>query len=417
MDMMAGYQQTEVGVIPGDWEVHSLRRILTFRNGFNAKKSAYGSGTPFINVLEIITTSHLHASNIPGRVKLTSEHMETFRVRRGDILFNRTSETQDEIGLASVYCDDDPVIFGGFVILGRSQKDGLNPDFAGYGLRAAAVRRQIVARGQGAIRANVGQADLGSVLVPIPPTKAEQEAIAEALSDADALIESLEQIIAKKRLIKQGAMQELLTGRKRLPGFSEEWEVKRLGELADIRGGGTPSTTQPQFWDGSVQWCTPTDITRLDGFKYLYETSRTISQQGLKASSAELIPVGSVTMTSRATIGECAINQVPVATNQGFKNFVPSSTVDIEFLYYLLLMQKEGFRSLCSGSTFLEISKGQLAAYEVRLPTAKSEQSAIAAILSGMDAEIAALDAKLAKTRQIKQGMMHNLLTGRIRLV
>jgi type I restriction enzyme S subunit len=122
-------------------------------------------------------------------------------------------------------------------------------------------------------------------------------------------------------------------------------------------------------------------------------------------------------MTSRATIGECAINRVPVSTNQGFKNFVPFENVDVEFLYYLLLMQKQGFISLCGGSTFLEIGKAQLASFEVRVPTIRGEQSAIAAILFDMDTEIAALEGKLAKARQLKQGMMRELLTGRIRLV
>lgn len=258
---------------------------------------------------------------------------------------------------------------------------------------------------------------IGEIAIGLPPTRAEQEAIAEALSDSHSLIESLDQLLVKKRQLKQGAMQELLTGNKRLQGVSGEWEVKRLGEIADIRSGGTPSTTQPQFWDGDVLWCTPTDITALNGFKYLNSTSRTISQQGLKASSAELIPANSITMTSRATIGECAINQVPVTTNQGFKNFVPHETIDVEFLYYLLVTQKQGFISLCGGSTFLEIGKGQLATFEVRLPATKAEQTVIATILSDMDAEIAALEAKCAKAREIKQGMMQELLTGRTRLI
>jgi type I restriction enzyme S subunit len=249
------------------------------------------------------------------------------------------------------------------------------------------------------------------------PTKAEQEAIAEALSDADALIESLEQLLAKKRHLKQGAMQELLTGKKRLPGFSGAWEVKRLDELARIHSGGTPSTTQSQFWDGDILWCTPTDITALDGGKYLTDTSRKITPQGLKSSSAEIIPASSVVMTSRATIGECAINRVPVATNQGFKNFVPANGVDVEFLYYLLLTQKQGFISLCGGSTFLEIGKTQLVGFEVQVPSTKAEQTAIATVLSDMDADIAALETKLAKARQVKQGMMQELLTGRIRLL
>lgn len=193
--------------------------------------------------------------------------------------------------------------------------------------------------------------------------------------------------------------------------------MKRLGELADIRSGGTPSTTQAQFWNGYVPWCTPTDVTGLNGFKYLRDTSRKISHLGLKSSSAEMIPASSVLMTSRATIGECAINQVSVTTNQGFKNFVPSESADVEFLYYLLTTQRQGFISLCGGSTFLEIGKTQLTAYEVRVPTTKTEQIAIAAVLSDMDAEIAAIEERLAKARALKQGMMQELLTGRIRLV
>mgnify|MGYP003383469051 CR=1 FL=1 len=122
-------------------------------------------------------------------------------------------------------------------------------------------------------------------------------------------------------------------------------------------------------------------------------------------------------MTSRATIGECAVNTVPMTTNQGFKNFVPFEFVDTEFLYYLLTTQKAGFISLCGGSTFLEIGKAQLRGYGVRVPADKSEQTAIATVLSDMDTELAALEARRDKTRALKQGMMQELLTGRIRLV
>ena len=130
----------------------------------------------------------------------------------------------------------------------------------------------------------------------------------------------------------------------------------------------------------------PTDVTALSGFKYLTSTARTISQQGLGGSSAELIPANSVLMTSRATIGECAINLVPVSTNQGFKNFVPREAVDVEFFYYLLLdSQKQGFIKLSAGRTFLEIGKRQLVRYELRLPPTRTEQAAIANVLSDIE--------------------------------
>jgi type I restriction enzyme S subunit len=245
----------------------------------------------------------------------------------------------------------------------------------------------------------------------------EQRAIATALSDVDGLLGGLDRLIAKKRDLKQAAMQQLLTGQTRLPGFHGKWEVKRLDALADIRSGGTPSTGEPRFWDGDIPWCTPTDITALSGQKYLGETARMITHLGLNASSAEFIPAHSVVMTSRATIGECAINVVPVSTNQGFKNFLPHATTDVNFLYYLLGTQKQGFISLCGGSTFLEIGKTQLVAYQVRLPAIKAEQTAIAEVLTEMDGELAGLEQRRAKTRALKQAMMQELLTGRTRLV
>ena len=257
---------------------------------------------------------------------------------------------------------------------------------------------------------------INPLIFPLPGIN-EQRAIATALSEVDALIAKLDQLIAKKRDLKQAAMQQLFTGKKRLPGFGGEWAVRRLDELADIRSGGTPSTSVPQFWNGNIPWCTPTDITALDGHKYLSNASRMITPHGLKSSSAEMIPAHSIVMTSRATIGECAINTVPVSTNQGFKNFVPFEATDVGFLYYLLTTQKSGFIGLCSGSTFLEIGKAQLATYQIRLPATKVEQTAIATILSDMDAEIAALEARRDKTRALKQGMMQELLTGRIRLL
>ena len=122
-------------------------------------------------------------------------------------------------------------------------------------------------------------------------------------------------------------------------------------------------------------------------------------------------------MTSRATIEECAINLIPMTTNEGFENIVPFAQVDVEFLYYLMRTQKPGLIALCGGSTFLEIGKKQFSAYEVSLPKDRTEQTAIATALSDMDAELAALYARRDKTRALKQAMMQELLTGKTRLV
>lgn len=215
-EVKRGYKQTEAGVLPEDWEVTPLSNLLEFRNGVNAGKKAYGAGIPFINVLEVVTKSHLKASDLPGRISLTRKTCDIYGVRRGDLVFNRTSETQSEIGLASVFLDDEPVVFGGFVIRARPISGAaLHSEYASYALRSPSIRRQIAARGQGAIRANIGQTDLRSVLFPLP-SLLEQRSMAAMLADIDDEINALETKLAKARQIKQGMMQELLTGRIRL---------------------------------------------------------------------------------------------------------------------------------------------------------------------------------------------------------
>jgi type I restriction enzyme, S subunit len=403
MDVKPGYKQTEVGVVPEDWEVKPLSEVTGYTNG----KAHEGNISDFGKY--VVVNSKFISTN--GEVRKYSDQRFS-PASKGEILMVMSDVPNGRAIARCFFADRDDLytVNQRICALRPLQIDG---KLLFYKLNRNPF---YLAFDDGVKQTNLRKGDVLSCPLALPPTKVEQETIAEALSDADALIESLEQLIAKKRQIKQGAMQELLTGKKRLPGFSGEWSVKRLAQLADIRSGGTPSTTQPQFWDGDVLWCTPTDITALHGFKYLSDTSRKISQAGLKSSSAEIIPANSVVMTSRATIGECAINRVPVSTNQGFKNFTPFEDADVEFLYYLLLTQKQGFINLCGGSTFLEIGKAQLAAFEVRVPTRNAEQASIAAILSDMDSEIATLEAKLAKAHQLKQGMMQELLTGRIRL-
>ncbi|PEN09582.1 restriction endonuclease subunit S [Longimonas halophila] len=249
------------------------------------------------------------------------------------------------------------------------------------------------------------------LLPPLP----EQRAIADALSDVDALIERLDALIAKKRAIKTATMQRLLTGTQRLPGFDGDWTTKRLGEVTQIVNGGTPSSSVDAYWGGKIPWCTPTDITGTSG-RFLSETERNITEKGLANSSATLLPKGSLLLCSRATVGEVKIATTPITTNQGFKSLICDSDTSNQYLYYLLLTMKSDLEEVSSGSTFLELSKRSAAALEITLPPLE-EQKAIATILSDMDAEIEALQARRDKTQDIKQGMMQELLTGRTRLV
>jgi type I restriction enzyme S subunit len=281
-------------------------------------------------------------------------------------------------------------------------------------LRSDAAQRAVRDASVGTTRMELSIATLKLLTFRVPAV-AEQRRIAETLSQGDALVAALERLIAKKEAMKQGLMQELLSGRTRLPGFEGEWKERELGSLADIVSGGTPSSSIPAYWAGGIPWCTPTDITSQIG-RHLHQTERTITKEGLDACSARLLPSGSVLLCTRATIGELKIASVPTATNQGFKALVPRFDVDGDFLYYTLLIEKDRLAAKGTGSTFLEVSRRDVASLVLAVPPREAEQRAIAQVLTDADDELATLRTRLTKAQAVKRGMMQALLTGRTRL-
>ncbi len=190
------------------------------------------------------------------------------------------------------------------------------------------------------------------------------------------------------------------------------WQKVRLGDIAEIIGGGTPSTQITSFWNGSINWFTPTEIGIT---KYVYKSQRTITPLGLKKSSAKLLPIGTILLTSRASIGDCAILKVVATTNQGFQSLIPLEKINNEFLYYLMLTLKNKLLELASGSTFLEVSPNKIKNLLIPLPPL-NEQIAIANILSDLDRYLYSLDALILKKESVKKALSFELLSQRKRL-
>ena len=208
--------QTRLPGFKGEWEEVSLGELFTFKNGLNKGKEFFGFGTPIVNYMDVFSNSGILCSKLDGRVSLTNQETKNFDVRRGDVMFTRTSETPEEIGMASVILDDpDRTVFSGFVLRGRPKDDRLCDTFKAYCFRSSFVRKQIVSKASYTTRALTNGRILSAVLLPIPPL-AEQTAIAAGLTDMDAALTALEQRRDKTRALKQGMMQELLTGRTRL---------------------------------------------------------------------------------------------------------------------------------------------------------------------------------------------------------
>ena len=408
-EVPVGYKRTEVGVIPQDWRVSAIGTEFRVQLGkmLDAAKNS-GVPKPYIGNRSV-QWGRIDVGDI-DTVPMTLADLQRFRLRRGDLLVCEGGE----IGRAAIW--DEPIPECYYQKALHRLRPTRNYDiylmmsllqlWASTGSLANYVTQTSIA--------HLPKDKLEIVPLPVPPPD-EQRAIAEALSDVDGLLAALETLIAKKRAVKQAAMQQLLTGKSRLPGFSGEWETTTLGEVADIKNGATPSTQIGAYWNGPIPWCIPTDITATLG-KYLLATERSVTEVGLASCTASLLPIGALLLCSRATIGEIKIAAFPVCTNQGFKSLVCKDDISNEFLYYLLLILKPQMIERAIGSTFLEISKRDVASIELSVPT-YAEQRAIAAVLSDMDAEITALERRWDKTHAVKQSMMQQLLTGRVRLL
>ncbi|WQU62345.1 restriction endonuclease subunit S [Helicobacter pylori] len=190
------------------------------------------------------------------------------------------------------------------------------------------------------------------------------------------------------------------------------WQKVRLGDIAEIIGGGTPSTQITSFWNGSINWFTATEIGIT---KYVYKSQRTITPLGLKKSSAKLLPIGTILLTSRASIGDCAILKVVATTNQDFQSLIPLEKINNEFLYYLILTLKNKLLKLASGSIFLGVSPNKIKNLLIPLPPL-NEQIAIANILSGLDRYLYSLRALILKKESVKKALSFELLSQRKRL-
>lgn len=270
----------------------------------------------------------------------------------------------------------------------------------------------------------INRAELADYTMALPPTKAEQEAIAEALSDADALIESLDQLITKKRQIKQGTMQELLTGKRRLPGFSGEWGLHKLSEVSWFQEG--PGVRAWQFTDSGVKLLNGTNIVR--GKLNLDSTDRFISESEANGAYSHFLATeGDIVIASSGISVEKFHEKVAIVTSADLPFCMNTSTIRFKpqkgmlapaFLFHLLTGDdfKRAIGGQATGSAQLNFGPSHVEKVEVLLPE-YGEQTAIATLLSDMDNELAALETRLAKARQIKQGMMQELLTGRIRLL
>jgi type I restriction enzyme, S subunit len=387
-----GYKQTEVGVIPEEWDIRPLGLICDVRDGTHESPRFFKDGVPFVTsknivdgCLDLVNVSFISKSD-------AVEFDKRSKVERDDILLSMIGT----IGSAVVVdCEPDFCIKNVALIKPRK----VAPTYLICLINSPVFQKHLADNLDGGIQKFISLGKLRQLSIPLPD-EPEQRAIAEALSDVDGLLGALDRLIAKKRDLKQAAMQQLLTGQTprpgsgqaRLPGFDGEWEVKRLGELLTICHG--RSQHEVQVEDGP------------------YPILATGGQIG--TASRSLYDKPSVLIGRKGTIDQPQYMDTPFWTVDTLFYSSIHDDNNAKFLFYRFCLIDWKQHNEASGVPSLNART--IEDITIRSPQ-PNEQTAIAEVLSEMDAELAALDHRREKTRALKQGMMQELLTGRIRLV
>jgi type I restriction enzyme, S subunit len=396
MDVKPGYKQTEVGVIPEDWNPEYIENVAKITTGAKNTQDRVDNGQyPFF--VRSQTIERINSYSFDGEAVLTAGD----GVGTGKIFhyINGRFDVHQRVYLIS---DFDECLNGFYFYLCFSNRFYNRIMQMTAKSSVDSVRREMIAK----------------MLILLPSTLAEQEAIAEALSDTDALIESLEQLIAKKRQIKQGAMQELLTGKRRLPGFQikpgykqtevgvipEDWEIKTLQEITDCLDNlRVPlNGAQREKMRGNYPYCGANGVLDFVSDYLIDDDIILVAEDGGYFDEYSYRPI------AYRIVGKCWVNNHAHILKARFG-------FDQGFIFYSLV-HKNILNFLASG-TRAKLNKSEMYKITVLTPSSDEEQKTIAGVLSNMDDEISKLETKLAKTRKLKQGMMQELLTGRIRLI
>ena len=385
--LQAGYKLTEVGVIPEAWEAEPIGRCLKIRHGKSQHEVVSASGE-----YPIFGTG--------GEMGRASRPLYS----KPSVLIGRKGTIDAPRYLDTPFWTVDTLFYSEVF-------ENVDAKFMFYQFCLVDWYAYNEASGVPSLNAKT----IEKIQIPYPPSKLEQRAIAAALSDIDSLLAKLDTLIAKKRNIKQATMQQLLTGQTRLPGFSGEWEVKRLGDVAKITRGASPRPIDNPIWfdeTSSVGWVRISDVTKSGMF--LRETTQHLSLLGIKSSRP--VNHGSLIMSICATVGRPVITELETCIHDGFVAF-DKLLVNQTYLYYALKFIEDDWSKHGQTGSQMNLNTALINRTVISVPKSADEQTAIAAVLSDMDTELATLETRRDKTQALKQGMMQELLTGRIRLI
>ncbi len=404
-----GYKRTEVGVIPEDWEEKRLGDVSTSESGGTPPTSIgryYNGGIPWVSIADM-TEVGMWIHSTERTLSMDGLAVSAAKVWPKNTVLYAMYASIGECSIAAVDLSSSQAI------LGIQTKKGLDYHYLYYQLllRKEKVRKYA----QQGTQANLNSEIVRNFLIPFPIFE-EQHAIAAALSNADGLIGALDALIAKKRDMKQAAMQQLLTGRTRLPGFEGEWEEKRLGDLAEIDPENLSNSTNLDYCFNYIS-LEQVDNGRLIGYsEEVFRSSPSRARRKLKKGDVLMSTVRPNLMSHLLYVNQVnnAVCSTGFAVIRARKGLSEPGFLYNHLFSYVVNNQVE---KIIAGSNYPAINSRDVKLIEIPCPPTLSEQTAIATVLSDMDAEIAALERRRDKAKAIKQGMMQQLLTGKVRLV
>ncbi|WP_312346387.1 restriction endonuclease subunit S [Chryseobacterium binzhouense] len=395
MNTKTTYKQTELGLIPEEWQVKKLGELGEFKNGINKDKEDFGFGIPMINLMDIFGINILNNSNIfNSLVNASASDIENYNLKKGDVIFVRSSVKPTGVGLTTLINDDFPnVVYSGFLIRFRTNSNFLNDKFKIHCFHADYFRNKLISKSTISANTNINQVALSSLGLILPPLP-EQKAIADCLSTWDVAIDKQSQLIELLTQRKKALMQQLLTGKKRLPGFSEDWKEVKLGEISLKKS----STLQAN------------SIEENKGIYNVYGANGIIANIDFFSEKEKYIGI----VKDGSGVGNlmlCDANSSVLGTLDIIKN---NHKTNLIFLF--LILSKINFKKFTVGGAIPHIYYKDYSKEKIHIPSL-SEQTAIAEILATADRELQLQKEKLTQLQTQKKGLMQVLLTGKKRLI
>ena len=393
-----------------DWEQRKFGEVAEgFDYGLNAAAKEYDGQNKYIRITDIDDETRLFVRDAVTSPDINLENADNYILKKGDILFARTGAS---VGKTYIYRElDGLVYYAGFLIRAHVNEDN-NADFVYQNTLTEAYYKYIQITSQRSGQPGVNAKEYQEFTFFVPD-KEEQDKISTFLGEIDTLITLHQRKCDETKTLKKYMLQKMFPqdGKKvpeiRFKGFTDDWEQRKLGELAEIIGGGTPSTSMNSYWDGDIDWYAPAEIGEQI---YLKSSQRKITEEGLNKSSAKILPVGTVLFTSRAGIGKTAILLKEGCTNQGFQSIVPNKEkLDSYFIFTRSEELKRYGETVGAGSTFVEVSGKQMTNMELMMPTKLDEQQKIGNYFQSLDHLITLHQRKCDELKEMKKYMLQNM--------